>query len=309
MNSLEMGREEDRPLGPALKADDWVVIGGDSIMWMHPPSRRCVTLNGPSPRKTERYDCLAIPTLRGEPADLSTEGYIVRCAIHAESGEPIEGRAFWVEGYGEALAHARKLRAAVLAESVAPVPVHQTELFPVTGTARVPQPWARKVLFVTYCGVLASLDYAGAYNAKLEAEPASSRDDGFEPALVLRLNEIVKRTACEVVASSELCFRMTPAELSARLRKSGLEADVFDVTVSRGRDDCGFPIRAPHAPITNWLGSRTDVLSFAILDPEEGSEDGDAMAALGHRRVRVDADRGLQAEDVERAIALLEMPR
>jgi len=108
-----------REIGPEMKADGWIPLYDDSVMWLHQPSLRVVTVDGPVPRQRKNYDCLAIPTYRGEPADPETEGYIVRCHVADENGNPVSGHAFWVESYGEALRHGRRIRAEILAEQEA----------------------------------------------------------------------------------------------------------------------------------------------------------------------------------------------
>jgi hypothetical protein len=54
--------------------------------------------------------------LHGEPIDPTTQGYVVRCCVHDEGGEPVHGDGFWVASYGEAVVHARKIRQHILDE-------------------------------------------------------------------------------------------------------------------------------------------------------------------------------------------------
>ena len=176
--TIEIDREPDRALGPTLEAEHWIAIGGDHIMWLHPPSFRSVTLEGPSPRKTERFDCLGVPCLHGEPADPATEGYLVFCRVHDHLGNPIEGSGYWIESYAEALTHARKIRTSILAETPEIDPAKQQELLPFADLPRVPQPWARKVLFVGYLGVLATRATMDAHEARLREDPESSPEGG-----------------------------------------------------------------------------------------------------------------------------------
>lgn len=305
--AIEIDREQDRALGPTLEAERWIVIGGDHILWLHPPSRRSVSLEGPHPRKTERFDCLGVPCLNGEPADPTTEGYLVFCRVHDHLGNPTQGTGFWVESYGEALALARKLRASILAETPEVDHATQQELFPAVGAERAPQPWARKFLFVGYLGVVATRATMEAHEARLKEDPKAPPEGDLDPALVARLNEIVKRTGCDIVASKELRHGMSLPEISRLLRLRGLEADVFDATPGRARDEHGFAIEAPAVPIEKWLAPRNDVASFAILDAQ--ANDDDHMGALGHRVVRTDPALGLQPADVERAVSLLETLR
>ena len=112
-----MSRDDARPLGPEMLAERWVVIGGDHIIWMHGPSRRVVVLDGPVPRRSRSYDCMAIPALPAEPTDPLTEGYIVWCYVWDDLEEqPGAGEAFWVESYGVALRAARRIRQTILDE-------------------------------------------------------------------------------------------------------------------------------------------------------------------------------------------------
>jgi hypothetical protein len=105
---------EDRILGPDMVAEGWIVVGGDWIMWLHPPSKRCVVIEGPMPRKTQGVDSMAIPAVHGEPSDPATEGYLVICSRNDQHGNPIAGDSFWVESYGEAVRRGRAIRQSIL---------------------------------------------------------------------------------------------------------------------------------------------------------------------------------------------------
>jgi hypothetical protein len=120
-------------VGDALKAEGWLNLVGDNLIWLHQPSHRVVVLDADVPCKTPTYDSTAIPCLREEPADLATRGYIVRCYTADENGNPIDGNpidgdAFWVAGYGEALRWARRMRQSILDETPSGHDVRQLTL-------------------------------------------------------------------------------------------------------------------------------------------------------------------------------------
>ena len=103
--------EEERELGPGMKAEGWLVIGGDDIMWMHRPSQRCITMH-PAPRR----QCL-VPCWGPEPEDPDAQGYFVACRFHDEDGNPLYGDAVWTTSYVTALKLARRIRSDILAET------------------------------------------------------------------------------------------------------------------------------------------------------------------------------------------------
>jgi hypothetical protein len=103
---------EDRELGPEMTAEGWITIGGDDIMWMHPPSQRCVVVDAST------RDTCDVPCWGPEPPDPKTNGYFVACRVHGEGGDPLYGDAFWVEGYAVAIRVARNIRSAILAETL-----------------------------------------------------------------------------------------------------------------------------------------------------------------------------------------------
>ncbi len=103
--------ESDRALGPEMTAERWFVTGGDWIMWMHPPSRRVVSVDGPIARASCK-----MAVYGDEPADPAEKGYCVALRKHDEHGNPYEGDAFWIASYGAAVRLARRIRQAVLDE-------------------------------------------------------------------------------------------------------------------------------------------------------------------------------------------------
>jgi hypothetical protein len=105
--------EERRELGPEMAGEGWILLDGDDIFWMHPPSRRCIEMHAAT-----RHTC-HVPCWGPEPADPKCDGYFVSCRVHAESGDPLYGDALWVESYAVALRVARRIRADILAETPA----------------------------------------------------------------------------------------------------------------------------------------------------------------------------------------------
>jgi hypothetical protein len=101
---------DDRELGPELKAEGRINLGGDDIMWIHTPSSRCLVVH-----TTYRHHA-AVPCWGPEPEDPHAEGYFVACRVHDDGGEPMFGDAFWVQSYATALRVARQIRVAILRE-------------------------------------------------------------------------------------------------------------------------------------------------------------------------------------------------
>jgi hypothetical protein len=104
---------DNRELGAEMKAEGWIVMRGDDIWWIHAPSNRCIDMHS-----ALRKQC-GVPCWGPEPADPETPGYFVACRVHDENGNPLYGDAFWVESYAVALRMARRIRAAILAETPA----------------------------------------------------------------------------------------------------------------------------------------------------------------------------------------------
>ena len=150
------------------------------------------------------------------------------------------------------------------------------------------------------------LDFDGVLNS---AEWMNSRDDrggcDLDRAAVARVQAICDRAgAVIVISSSWRCLYEMPV-LRDILRAHGLTAEVIGRTPQiKGRTS---PLRClPEAErvqrgeeIAAWLREHT-VASFVILD-----DDSD-MAHLRDRLVQTGFERGLQAEHVEHAVALLQ---
>jgi hypothetical protein len=107
----EEWKAEARVLGPEMQAEGWEVVGGDWIMWLHPPSKRSVSVDGPMKRENA-----FVPSLLDAPCDPQADGYVVSCREHDDHGNPMRGENFWVESYGRAVAHARRIRKSILDE-------------------------------------------------------------------------------------------------------------------------------------------------------------------------------------------------
>lgn len=108
---------ESRVLGPEMQAEGWRAMGdSDWLIWIHPPSHRVVTVEGPI-----RWEsCRRIPAVPEAPASEEAEGFLVSCTKNDENGEPYEGDVFWIESYGMAIRYARAVRRAVLADRATP---------------------------------------------------------------------------------------------------------------------------------------------------------------------------------------------
>lgn len=106
--------DADRALGPEMKAEGWLVVGGDDILWLHSPSHRCLSVSGPCTRESCQVPCWG-----QEPEDRQAMGYFVACRVHDDLGNPLYGDAFWTSSYGQALRLARRIRADILAETPA----------------------------------------------------------------------------------------------------------------------------------------------------------------------------------------------
>jgi hypothetical protein len=94
-----------------MTAEGWHVIGGDWIIWLHPASRRVVSLEGGFLWK----NCVNIPAWRGSPSP-DDEVLIVGCSYRDEGGYPTSGESVAVLEYGLAVKLARRIRADILAE-------------------------------------------------------------------------------------------------------------------------------------------------------------------------------------------------
>lgn len=107
-----IGPGPHRELGEEMIADGWVVVGGDDIYWLNPPSKRSVCIDA-----IKRGNAI-MPGLTeaDETAPDDREGFCVLCRRHDEHGNPEEGDCFWTESFAEAVRRARAIRRSILAE-------------------------------------------------------------------------------------------------------------------------------------------------------------------------------------------------
>lgn len=151
------------------------------------------------------------------------------------------------------------------------------------------------------------LDFDGVLNTLEEGRRRGRTPKGWnrlDPDLVERVNEVFRRTECEVVVSSSWRNKVDSKNPLDRdivrteraetiLRNNGAIFDVYDVTpdlgqyVSRGDE------------IQAWLDKVDFQDHFAIVD------DRDDMKDLRHRLVQTDPRVGIQDKDVEKLCALL----
>ena len=114
---------EKRELGPELIAEGWSAYGGDSLLWCHVPSRRCVSIEAGWQRK-QCHECLVLPC---EPALPEVEGCLVAWSRRDELGNPIfeysnngiivrpeNGGSVWTEHWADALRIGREMRRRIL---------------------------------------------------------------------------------------------------------------------------------------------------------------------------------------------------
>jgi hypothetical protein len=103
---------DTRKLGPKMLTDGWLALGGDSIMWCHPPSRRVVKVDGPW--KFSIYT--GWPMAPGEELESDAEVYAVSCHVADECGYPTDvWDGFLTVSYARALRAAIATRAAIMA--------------------------------------------------------------------------------------------------------------------------------------------------------------------------------------------------
>jgi hypothetical protein len=158
---------------------------------------------------------------------------------------------------------------------------------------------AVKVIFLDIDGVLNSAAFF------------ASGPHGFgdiDPGAVARLQQLLARSGAEVVISSTWRLVCSPAELRARLAAQGFTHDLRGCTPEVPHRAASI-LGAFHFPrceeIRAWLAAQTvPPERFVILDDAE-LEPAD-LAELEPCFVRTDPQRGLQDEDVEAAVRILE---
>ncbi|HEX7330377.1 MAG TPA: HAD domain-containing protein [Pyrinomonadaceae bacterium] len=157
-----------------------------------------------------------------------------------------------------------------------------------------------KVIFLDFDGVLCNHESISAgYKDRTEPE-----QDPYGPHAdcIAALNRIIEKTGALIVVSSTWRKCVNPStRMRDTLSRWGVIGQVVGTTPILNGDQFAYKRRG--SEIQLWLDTvRTPVTSFVILD-----DDSD-MAHLRHRLVRTTMERGLTAEDAERAIAILNAP-
>lgn len=175
-----------------------------------------------------------------------------------------------------------------------------------------------KVVFLDMDGVLNCATWFQAtsktqFRRKKGATKASMRTVGgiyyldeyaakmIDEAAVAHLNELARRTDCKFVLSSSWRIPYQLGEVETMLRLRGFEGSLHDKTpahIQGPPDEQGREYLRGYE-IARWLEQHPEVEAFVILD------DGSDMAHLRFNLVQTSWQDGLQAEHVERAVALL----
>ena len=148
-----------------------------------------------------------------------------------------------------------------------------------------------KVIFLDFDGVLNSEDWR---------EHRLSTDSilGLDEFAVARLNQLVEQSGAHVVISSSWRKLADTETLQQRLDAKGFCGHLIGETphylgVGMQRGD----------EIWTWLDAHPEVDGYVILD------DSTDMHGVADHFVHVDADCGLQLQDVEHALRILAQPR
>ncbi len=160
----------------------------------------------------------------------------------------------------------------------------------------------RKILFLDIDGVLNSRQFQIRRVGQPQPEERPLWD--LDPQAIGTLNKIVVPTGCEVILSSTWRKLWTLSDLNCWLQSLGFEGFVTGVTpVSPGWCERAGVERSQHErglEIEWWLRENTDLqCAVAILD-----DDSD-MSNLKHRWVHTPQIRGLQEQDVDKCLTLL----
>lgn len=121
------------------------------------------------------------------------------------------------------------------------------------------------------------------------------------PALVSRgavilLNSLLQYTGAKIVVTSSWRAHSSVEALTACVRKWGVEHDVLDKTPVIGNGTTRWQ------EIAAWLDDHSDVESYVIIDDEAV-----IISGAEERLVMVDAMKGLQPLDAEKASRILEV--
>jgi hypothetical protein len=105
-------KEEARTLGGGMLAEGWQTCGGDWLLWMHPPTQRAVSVDGPF----KWHLTSLVPAYDKAPTGPDDEGYVVSCRYFDDLGNPTVGNAVFVTSYALAIKLGRRIRSDILAE-------------------------------------------------------------------------------------------------------------------------------------------------------------------------------------------------
>ncbi len=147
------------------------------------------------------------------------------------------------------------------------------------------------------------LDFDGVLNGTETIEAMSPTAAGLflNVARVGRLNSIIARTGADVVLSTSWRYHAGLAKCDEALRAVGFVGNVIGMTPDFRSSD-PYADRRTYTPqsdeIRAWLKAHP-VDAFVVLDDHGDCE-------VDDRTVRTNTRFGLSAEDVERAVAILE---
>lgn len=145
------------------------------------------------------------------------------------------------------------------------------------------------IIFLDFDGVIG----AGRVWAQNETKRWTSPAGWLDPALVARLNRLVRRAGADVVLSTSWRKYLTPRSTVAVLRACGFTGRVIGATEVMGEG-----IEHRHREVERWLRERPAVTRWVAVDDCE-------IALPPERFVRTHAVHGLTDADVDRAIAIL----
>lgn len=145
------------------------------------------------------------------------------------------------------------------------------------------------IIFLDFDGVIG----AGRVWAQNETKRWTSPAGWLDPALIARLNRLVRRTGADVVLSTSWRKYLTPRSTVAVLRACGFTGRVIGATEVMGEG-----VEQRHREVERWLRERPAVTRWAAVDDCE-------IALPPERFVRTHAVHGLTDADVDRAIAIL----
>jgi len=90
-------RNDPIELTPELRAEGWLLITPDCLLWMHHPVRKAVSVTGP----IRRAEALDVPLVFEETInEAEAVGFVLCEAHHNEHGIPTECVAAWISSSG-----------------------------------------------------------------------------------------------------------------------------------------------------------------------------------------------------------------